>query len=181
MRYDKIIKLKDGRLCNIKNPEICDAAEMVRNFNLTHEETDFLASYVEEKHVTIDEETAFIEAQNRSDRNIQLCAYINHHIVGMAGISQIKNSIKMGHRATYGIGIEREYWGLGLGEALTKSCIECAKNAGFLQLELEVVADNTSAINLYKKMGFEEMGRNPMGFGTKAGIWQELLSMRLEL
>ncbi|MDO4522773.1 MAG: GNAT family N-acetyltransferase [Eubacteriales bacterium] len=181
MKYEKLIKLKNGKMCNIKNPEICDASEMIRNYNLTHEETDCLACYVDEKNVSVEDEVAFIEAQNSSECNIQLCAYIDQRIVGMAGVSQIKNSIKMGHRASYGIGIEKEYWGLGIGKSLTIACIECAKKAGFLQLELEVVADNKTAISLYKDMGFEEMGRNPMGFRTKDGAWQELISMRLAL
>ena len=52
---------------------------------------------------------------------------------------------------------------------------------GFLQMELEVVADNLSAISLYESVGFREYGRNPRGFRTKDGLWQELVLMRLEL
>ena len=60
------------------------------------------------------------------------------------------------------------------------ACIECAKNAGYLQLELDVVADNASAVRLYESVGFREFGRNPRGFRVKHG-WQELILMRLEL
>lgn len=56
----------------------------------------------------------------------------------------------------------------------------CEK-AGFLQLELEVVAENENAIKLYQKYGFVEFGRNPRGFKTREGKWQELVLMRLEL
>ena len=87
----------------------------------------------------------------------------------------------MRHRVEFGISILEGYWGLGIGDALTKSCIECAKNAGFLQLELEVVSENENAIRLYKKHGFVEYGRNPRGFLSRDGHWQELVLMRLEL
>ena len=79
-----------------------------------------------------------------------------------------------------GIAIEKAYWGRGIGKALMLACIECAKKVGYLQLELEVVADNASAVRLYESVGFREFGRNPRGFRAKHG-WQELVLMRLEL
>ena len=50
-----------------------------------------------------------------------------------------------------------------------------------LRLELDVVAENEKAIRLYKKFGFVEFGRNPLGFRCSDGKWQELIMMRLEL
>ena len=57
---------------------------------------------------------------------------------------------------------------------------ECAKQAGYLQIELEVVAENASAVRLYESVGFQEYGRNPRGFRARSG-WQTLVLMRLEL
>ena len=71
--------------------------------------------------------------------------------------------------------------GMVIGAALTGACIDCAKKAGFRQLELEVVGENETAVRLYKKYGFMEYGRNPRGFLTRDGRWQELVLMRLEL
>ena len=64
---------------------------------------------------------------------------------------------------------------------MTVACIECAKEAGYAQLELEVVAENRSALALYKSVGFVEYGRNPKGFRSRLTGWQELILMRLEL
>lgn len=64
---------------------------------------------------------------------------------------------------------------------MTKACIKCAKEAGYAQLELNVVADNQSAIRLYEKMGFVEYGRNPKGFCSRMSGYQELIYMRLDL
>jgi ribosomal protein S18 acetylase RimI-like enzyme len=75
----------------------------------------------------------------------------------------------------------KEYWGLGIGRALTLACIECAKNAGYKQLELNVVADNERAVYLYKSLGFVEFGRNPKGFNSRISGYQELLYMSLAL
>ncbi|MBQ6536554.1 MAG: GNAT family N-acetyltransferase, partial [Firmicutes bacterium] len=100
---------------------------------------------------------------------------------GLAGIEPIGPKDKVKHRADFGISIERAYWGKGMGWQLTQACIECARKAGYLQVELEAVGDNAAALRLYEKCGFREYGRNPKGFRTRDGRWQELVLMRLEL
>lgn len=100
--------------------------------------------------------------------------------MGTAGVDS-KGENKVKHRAEFGIAIDKEFWGMGIGRALTKACVECAKDARYSQLELEVVSNNSSAIALYNSMGFIEFGRNPKGFISRYRGWQELFSMRLEL
>ena len=43
------------------------------------------------------------------------------------------------------------------------------------------VAENETAIEIYKKAGFVEFGRNPRGFKSRLTGYQKLVSMRLEL
>ena len=62
-----------------------------------------------------------------------------------------------------------------------EACIKCAKEAGYVQLELNVVAENERAVSLYKKMGFLEYGRNPKGFYSRTSGFQEVVYMLLEL
>lgn len=87
----------------------------------------------------------------------------------------------MRHRADFGIAIAKEYWGLGIGKALTEACIQCAREAGYTQLEIEVVAENEGAVAMYERAGFVEFGRNPRGFCSRVSGYQELVAMRLEL
>ena len=77
--------------------------------------------------------------------------------------------------------MDKAYWGLGIGRAMTETCIECAKAAGYAQMELEAVAENKNALALYESVGFVEYGRNPKGFRSRLAGWQELVLMRLEL
>ena len=88
---------------------------------------------------------------------------------------------KLKHRAEFGISVDKAYWGLGIGRALTNACIECARAAGYAQLELEAVAENKNALALYESVGFVEYGRNPKGFRSRLTGWQELVLMRLDL
>ena len=112
---------------------------------------------------------------------MELIALVDGKLVGCAGIEAIGSKYKVRHRAEFGISVLKDYWGLGLGKTLTKACIQCAKDAGYDQLELNVVAENESALLLYRGFGFEEFGRNPRGFRSRISGYQELLSMRLEL
>ena len=102
-------------------------------------------------------------------------------LVGMAGIERVGAKEKVRHRASFGISVDQAWWGLGIGRALTEACIECAREAGYAQLELDVVADNRRAITLYRSEGFVEYGRNPKGFRSRISGWQELVLMRLDL
>ena len=112
---------------------------------------------------------------------MEILAFVDGKVAGTAGIEAVGTKYKVRHRAEFGISILREYWGLGLGKALTKACIQCARDAGYVQLELNVVADNARAISMYRDLGFEEFGRNPKGFNSREGGFQELIYMLLRL
>ena len=181
MHYEKTIELKDGRQCLIRNATSDDAEDILLNLKKVHEETNFLLTYSDEKGFSIEEEKSFLRQKEESTVEVELCALVGNVIVGLAGLSAIGAREKISHRAELGVSIEKNFWHLGIGSALTKASIECAITAGFRQLELEVVGDNRNAIALYKKMGFIEYGRNPRGFVSRKSDYQELILMRLEL
>lgn len=181
MQYKNIIKLKDGKECLIRNATAHDAEEVLALYNKVNNETNYLLKYPDEKGFSIEEEKSFLNQKEESAAEVQLCAVVGDVIVGLAGVSAIGAMEKISHRAELGVSIEKNFWHLGIGSALTKASIECATKSGFSQLELEVVADNKNAIALYKKMGFVEYGSNPRGFITRSSGYQELILMRLEL
>ncbi|MDO4734388.1 MAG: GNAT family N-acetyltransferase, partial [Lachnospiraceae bacterium] len=147
----------------------------------THEETDYLLSYPEENSFGAEEEAQFLKEKASSSNETELIAIVDGKIVATAGIEAIGKKYKVKHRAEFGISVLKEYWGLGLGKALTKACIQCARDAGYDQLELNVVAENERALSLYRSLGFVEFGRNPKGFNSKETGYQELVYMLLEL
>ncbi len=180
MEYTKNIILKNARQCLLRNAVGEDAREVLNVFLRTREQTDFLSSYKDEAAFDEAFEQQFLRDKARAEREAFLCAVMDGHIVGTAGVEG-KGGSKVRHRAEFGIAIDQNFWGLGIGRALTAACIECAKNAGYVQLELEVVSDHSRAVSLYERMGFVEFGRNPRGFCSRCKDWQELISMRLEL
>ena len=181
MKYSKAVTLKDGRTCILRNGTDRDAAASLDVFIRTHAQTDWLLTYPDEIRLTPQQQAQYLQAKTESGDEIEVLAVIDGNVVGTAGIERAGAADKVKHRAQFGVSVDREYWGLGVGRALTRACIECARKAGYAQLELDVVAENAHAIALYRSEGFTEYGRNPRGFRSRQTGWQSLVLMRLEL
>jgi len=181
MRYHKMIILKDGRTCTLRNGTAEDAQGLLDIFNRTHAQTDYLLTYPEESSHTAQQEAEYLRQKTQSADEIEILAELDGTVIGTAGIGCVARKEKTRHRAEFGISVDKAFWGLGIGRALTEACIECARTAGYVQLELEAVAENKNALALYRSVGFVEYGRNPKGFRSRVSGWQELVLMRLEL
>ena len=181
MRYAETVVLKDGVELLVRNAVASDARALRDIMQRTHAQTDYLLSCPDEQSVDDEHEARSLAETERSDNEVELVAVVDGKIVGSAGVAAVGSRRKVLHRARFGISILKEYWGMGIGRMLMESCIDCARRAGYTQLELEVVADNQRAVSLYRRAGFEEYGRNPRGYRSAASGYQELVHMRLEL
>ena len=57
-----------------------------------------------------------------------------------------------------GVAVHPQYAGKGYGFLMMKAIIDYASNRGFLRIELSVAVQNSKAISLYEKVGFEKEG-----------------------
>ena len=181
MRYAETVILKDGVELLVRNAVASDARALRDVMQRTHAETDYLLSYPDEQSVDDEQEARSLVETERSDNEVELVAVVDGKIVGSAGVAAVGDRRKVAHRARFGISILTEHWGMGIGRVLMEASIDCARRAGYTQLELEVVADNERAVSLYRRAGFEEYGRNPRGYRSVSSGYQELVHMRLEL
>ena len=167
MEYKESITLKDGRTCVLRNGTEADGKALLDIYLLTHEQTDFLLSYPDEAGMTVQQEAQFLKQKTESPDEVELLAEVDGSVVGAAGVGRVGGKVKVRHRADFGISVDERYWGLGIGRALTRACIALAKQAGYEQLELEVVEGNKTAIAMYRNAGFIEYGRNPRGMKSR--------------
>ena len=181
MEFYRTVSLKNGQRVIIRNGTQSDAQAALDNFNLTHSQTEYLLSYPDEKGFSFEDEARFLKEKTESENEIELLAVLDGKVIGMAGIESIGRREKIRHRANLGICIDKAYWGLGLGKALMLACIECAKSAGYKQIELDAFEQNERAIGLYKSLGFEQFGRNPKAICTRDGKYQAMVLMRREV
>lgn len=80
-------------------------------------------------------------------------------VVGWIDISVASNP-RMTHRGFLGMGVKKEYRGQGIGKSLLERALNHSKSIGLEKIELTVYTDNKSAVGLYKKYGFTEVGTN---------------------
>lgn len=181
MKYEKKVILKNGKELLLRSGTEDDGEAVLNLFNQTHAESDFLLTYPDENSFTEEIEREFLKNKEESGNEVEILAFLDGRLVGSAGIEQVGSKDKIKHRAEFGISTLKDYWGLGIGRAMMNACIECAKKAGYYQIELTAVAENERAVNMYKSAGFEEFGRNPAGFRSRISGLQEVVYMRLVL
>ncbi len=177
----KEVILKNGVSCIIRSPGPEDAAALLHTMRTTSEETNFLARYPDEIDITIPQEQIFLHNCLKSRKDLMICAFVHGILVASAGINPIALHQRYAHRASFGISICREYWGLGLGSHLLTAIINGAHEIGYEQLELEVVSENERGVALYRKFGFELYGTREHAFKYRDGTYASEYLMMLRL
>lgn len=72
--------------------------------------------------------------------------------------------------------------GMRIGEKLVADCIAKAPGFGFKILQFNaVVKSNESALRLYKKLGFTQLGTIPGGFRSKSGEYEDIIPHYISL
>ena len=102
-------------------------------------------------------------------------------IVGLY-ILHPNNVGRCGHISNASYAVKKDKRGQHIGEILVKDCLKKAKELGFRILQFNaVVATNTSALKLYKKLGFTQLGVIPKGFLLKSGSYEDIIPHYIEL
>lgn len=165
----------------LRSPQAADAGKLIEYLKTSAEETEHGISYPEEMNFTVKEEEDFVAQYARDPGSIMISVFDGDDLVGNASLTCVLDKKKTRHRATFGIAILKTAWGQGLGYKVLSELIQFARDAGYEQIELEVVASNLPAINLYKKSGFTVYGERPRAFKLKSGKYSDQLLMALAL
>jgi RimJ/RimL family protein N-acetyltransferase len=76
----------------------------------------------------------------------------------------------------FGMLVDRDWRGRGVGSALVQAAIGWARDQGLHKLCLEVFAHNAAAIALYRKSGFVEEGRRIRHYRRANGeLWDSIV------
>lgn len=82
---------------------------------------------------------------------------------------------RCGHISNASYAVRSAIRGQGIGQQLVAHCLEKASELGFRILQFNaVVASNTPALSVYKKLGFVQIGTIPGGFLMKDGSYQDI-------
>ena len=105
----------------------------------------------------------------------------NNEIVGLY-ILHPNNVGRCGHICNASYAVKSTVRGQGVGKAIVTDCLEKAKEIGFRVLQFNaVVKSNTTALALYKKLEFTQLGTIPGGFLNRDGVYEYIIVHYKEL
>lgn len=170
--------MNNNSLFVIERAQAEDAAALLEYLKIVGAETENLSFGAEGVPLSLEAEQAYLGAQCESTDNVQYLAKVDGEIIGTASLN--RKPRRMSHRGEFGISLKKAWWGCGAASALMESILAFAKENGFEQLNLEVRSDNTRAIRLYEKYGFQKLCTFPRFFKIN-GEYVDFDLMNLEL
>jgi L-phenylalanine/L-methionine N-acetyltransferase len=88
-----------------------------------------------------------------------LVACMEGEVVGNLGLHTSPNRPRIRHTGSIGMAVRDDWQGKGVGTALMEAALDLADNwLNLTRIELTVYVDNSSAVALYKRFGFEIEG-----------------------
>ena len=141
-----------------------DARATAELFAAVAEERTGIAT---EPPVDVEARTAQFAASTASS----IVAVADSQIVGMIHVEVSRHGF-----GEFGMLVDRDWRGSGVGSALLQAAIDWARAQGLHKLCLEVFPHNTAAIALYRKYGFVEEGHRVRHYRRASGeLWDSIV------
>ena len=142
----------------IREAAASDAENMLKYIEIVAGETDNLSFGPGEFDLSLEQERAFLDAAAAAGNQLCLLALSNGEIVGALHIATGKRP-RTRHVGEFGISVRQGFWGNGVGRELLQRMIAWAQETGFVRkINLRVRTDNSRAIRIYERAGFEREG-----------------------
>lgn len=109
------------------------------------------------KH-TAEEERAFMESLG--EREAIFIALVDGKVVGIQSLTVFAEwSESMSHVGNVLTLVLEDYRGEGVGRELAEKTLQFAREKGYKKISTYIIADNRIAVEYYKSLGFEVIGR----------------------
>ena len=171
---EKSVVLRDGSVLQIFRPRGENAAEILEYLKIVGGETHFLLMDENGLGISEEREAKILEAAYVEARGGMHFGKINREIACMFSLS-CNPRRRLAHTGEIALSVRKKYWHIGVGSAIMEMLIELAKEASLKNVELGVYADNERAIALYRRFGFEEIGRHRGRMCVDGEYYDEIL------
>ena len=158
----------------ISEAEIEDASMIIDYLNQVGGESNNLTYGLNECYLNEIEEMEVIQDFIDQENSLLLCGFIDDELVSLLSI-QGEQKERLKHIGHFAITVKKEYWNMGIASMMMEEALEMIKETSLKILDLEVKEDNLSAISLYKKFNFKEIGRYPQMFYINQKYYDALL------
>jgi len=167
-------QVKNGLAITIRSLASEDASLAVAYMRTMYASSRFLAREAEEWNITIEDETAWLQKAEADDKRLLLGAFCGGQLVGLCDFSPVSPVKRMVHRSQCGLSVAPDFQNKGIGRLLMHTLLEKARQAGYEQMELEVVSSNFKAVNLYNQLNFTKCGTIERGMKYQDGTYADL-------
>lgn len=145
-------------MIEIKKATAQDAENILEYCKLVGGETDNLTFGSEGISISLEQEKEYLESILQSNNQLYLVAVKDGEVVGTSNFTTYAKT-RLAHRGEIGITVKKSMWGKHIGTRLLEEIIRFVRECTNIEIiSLEVRSDNTRAIALYKKFGFDKVG-----------------------
>jgi RimJ/RimL family protein N-acetyltransferase len=171
---------KQGRHFVLRQPTVNDAAGILRFATTLFAATDQVLTTPEEYTITLEQERQWINSFLENPNALILIAELDGETIGLLTFTAHPKK-KMAHTGEFGISVHPHHQGKGIGKKMIEHLLLWAKDHPQIEkVNLGVFASNQAAIDLYKKCGFKEEGRQLKAIKQPSGEYTDLVLMSIE-
>lgn len=131
-----------------------DADNLLVFLKKASEQSSFI-SYEDLNTITKTDEEVSLDEIYQSEFDELILAIFDEQIIGYCRLENIDNS-----KAEFGVVVERNFWNNGIASYLLEDALDWAQHSQLNEVVLEVYENNSAAIHVYQKYGFELESKN---------------------
>ena len=163
----------------IRSVALEDAEQILDLYCSIVEEDVYFATSIEDRCRTLEEQEHFIHRALNHDNSTAWVRCVNQEIVGSVFVVG-GDLFRTHHRVELEIQVAKQHRGVGFGLALMNTAIKAMRqNTHVHKIQLSVLSDNTKAIELYQRLGFELEGEIRGAFKEPTGQYRSEVIMGL--
>ena len=164
---------------HIRSVVPADAEQILDLYCSIVEEEVFFATCIQDRCRSIEEQQLFIH-KAITQHNCAAWVYCQEDVIVGSLFILGGDLIRTSHLGELEIQVDKEHRRLGIGRALLHTALESMRrNPMIHKVQLSVLPDNISAINLYKQLGFEQEGEIKGALKESTGQYRSELIMGL--
>lgn len=173
------VELSDGTKVLIRTAIASDAERMKHCVTKYIEDNSGQVLSRDEYPSAMQDEKTWISDFLDNPSRILLVAEIDGEVVGNIDF-QAGTRKRLRHVGEFGMSVLPSFRGRGIGALLLSSLVEWARNHSEIEkINLRVLSNNKTAISMYKKYGFIEVGRRVNEIKYEDGSYADEIHMHL--
>jgi RimJ/RimL family protein N-acetyltransferase len=168
---------RTGAAFHVRTASPDDAAQFMAFCQAVGDEARYILTQSDEFTYSEEEQRKWIQAHLDQPGQLVLLAETSDCLIGSLSFENGPRR-RNAHQGTLGMSVREDWRRMGVGTALLQCLLEWADASALIEkVGLAVFADNLPAINLYKKVGFIEEGRQPRQIKMGPDGYQDLVLM----